>query len=197
MSEIATVIALTGVGFAATNLDNLVLLITWLVMPATRPLEVLGGLVLGMAGLIGLCYGVALSAEFFPVQFLGLLGVVPLVMGTRHLVRWWRRGADGQHNGPGGAAVLTVAGVQLANGTDTVVVFAPLLADTRGELDLWVVATFLSSVLVWFGLALALARRARALGALDRYADLLAAVVMIAIGLYILDNTATDLVAGA
>ena len=197
MPDVATVIALTVVGFAATNVDNLILLTTWLVMPATKPSRVLGGLLLGMVVLILLCYGVAFSAEYFPVQFLGLLGVVPLVMGVFHLVRWWRRRTDDHRGGQGAAEVLAVAGTQLANGTDTVVVFAPLLADTRGDLDLWVVATFLLALLVWFGFARVLARRAQTLGALDRYADLLAAGVMIAIGLYILDNTATDLLAGS
>ena len=93
--------------------------------------------------------------------------------------------------------VGAIAGVQLANGTDTVVLFAPLLADTRGDLDGWVVASFFAMLILWFLLALTLAGRARTLGAIDRYGDLLAAVVMIAIGLYILDNTATDLIAGA
>ena len=55
---------------------------------------------------------------------------------------------------------------------------------------------FTAMVLIWFALARFLEARASRLRVLERYGEWLAPVVLVAVGLYILDNTATDVIAG-
>jgi cadmium resistance protein CadD (predicted permease) len=74
-----------------------------------------------------------------------------------------------------------------------VLVFAPLLADSRLVFDAEIAVLFLLLVVAWFGLARLLGAHASRLPMLERLGRWLAPLVMIGVGLYILSNTATDM----
>lgn len=200
MAELLAVAGLTVVGFAATNIDNLILLVTWLITPNSRAEQVFAGYTLGMFGLLALCYVVALSAAFVPVEYLGFLGVVPVGLGIKKLwdLRRMKSEVSAVTRPTLGARSLvpTIALTQVGNGADTIVVFVPLLSDTMGGLDPLIALCFAAMVLIWFGTARFLALHARRLRMIERYGELVAPIVMIVIGLYILDNTATDMMPG-
>jgi cadmium resistance protein CadD (predicted permease) len=92
----------------------------------------------------------------------------------------------------GGTAAI--AATQLSNGVDTVLVFAPLLADSSFLFDVEIAVLFLLLVMLWFLLARVLSHRVSRLTVISRLGHWLAPLVMIGVGLYILSDTATDMV---
>ena len=133
------------------------------------------------------------------LQYLGYLGAVPIVLGLRLLLAQIRSGGDVQMDmsdeaqGATSTGVLALASTQLSNGVDTVLVFAPLLADSRFVFDVQIAVLFLLLMLLWFGLAKLLSAHAARLPVIARFGNWLAPLVMIGVGLYILGNTATDM----
>ena len=200
MEETLAIVGLTVVGFVATNIENLVLLVAWQIAPESRAGLIFVGYALAMTALISLCFMIALSAAFVPVEYLGFLGVAPLALGVKKLWELWRR-KEGMSDEflpveRVRSVVFSVALTQAGNGVDTIVVFIPLLADTTSDFDLLIAFCFAVVALIWFAASRFLAQKARGLALIGRYGDYIAPIVMIAVGLYILSNTATDLLPG-
>lgn len=187
--------------YVATNLDNLILLISLHARYSSRRLQVSLGYGLGMliVGVIALVVGKA--AEIIPVQYIGLLGLVPLIVGLRALfvvLRQHPPGTDPDPRTGDGRAVMVVTLVtQLSNGADTIVTFSILFADSGPATDLLISATFLAMLVLFAAAAVValshpwLAREARRIG------HYVTPLLMIAIGAYVLTNTATDRVPGS
>ena len=85
----------------------------------------------------------------------------------------------------------------MSNGTDSVLAFAPLLADSRMNIDLAIVVAFMLMVCVWFALAKYATTHAKRFNALTTWGQWVAPIIMIFVGLYIFDNTVTDMVPGS
>ncbi len=200
MLEVMTALGLIAISFAATNFDNLALLVSWLLAGTDDARRVLMGHLIGMGVLLALSVAFGEGADRLPLEYVGYLGVIPILMGLRGLHAVARRPGDEASDGSEierrGAGPLAIAATQVANGVDTVLVLGPLLADSEQGADLVMIGGFVAMVLIWFGLARLLEVRAARLRILHRYGDWLAPLVLIVVGLYILDNTATDVLLG-
>jgi len=127
-----------------------------------------------------------------------LFGLVPISIGIAELIQWRRRGvkptianeksADGVQKG------FTVTLIsQLGNGADTLVVFGVLFADSMPSADILIIIT-LAVMAVIFVLAGIYTVRHPAPGKwIDRYAHRAMPFILILVGVYVLANTATDL----
>lgn len=183
--------------FAATNIDNLALLVGWLLAGRGRNRQILGGHLLGMLTILGLTVAFGLGANLLPLEYVGYLGVIPVSLGLKGLYDLSRNSSDAKDDAVSEhIAPLSIAATQVANGVDTVLVFGPLLADSESKIDLVVVIGFVLMTFAWFGLARFLERHASRLTILDRYGHWVAPIVLILVGLYILDNTSTDVLPG-
>ena len=197
MEAFLTLFGVVALAFASTNLDNLLLLVGWQMARAVSPLTLFAGYALGMFGVLLTAVLIGLVGYLFPVEYLGYLGVIPVLLGIRLLAQSFRnegaaQGSD-QAAVPAATGIITLASTQLSNGVDTVLVFAPLLADSSLIFDAEIAGLFLLLVVAWFALARLLAANALKLPALERLGRWLAPIVMIGVGLYILGNTATDM----
>jgi len=199
MAGALTMIVLVAGTFAATNVDNLVLLVGWMLSGRVPRRHIFSGYAVGMALLLAVTIGLGFSSNLMPVQYLGYLGVIPVLLGVKMLFNLWRKTNsdldDFQAPSPK-SSIVAIASTQLANGVDTILVFSPLLADSSGDIDYVIVNSFTVMVAVWFGVACFLALHASRLKYVTLAGQWIAPVVMIIVGIYILDNTATDLVAG-
>ena len=195
-----TVFSVVAVSYASTSLDNLVLLVGWLLSGSMSRSSIFAGYILGMLAVLAIAFGLGLVSYLMPVQYLGYLGVIPILLGLKMLVELRRDTAadreaiDASRHVATGAAIAAVALTQLSNGVDTVLVFAPLLADSRMDVDLMIIGSFVLMVVGWCGLANGLTLHAKRVQSLTSTGRWLAPVVMIAVGIYILSNTATDMV---
>lgn len=187
--------------FALTNIDDIVVLALFFGQATTRAgrLRVVLGQYIGFAGILLAAVVGTLGAGLLPEQAIPYLGLIPLILGLRAAWRVWRerRGrADDVHaedpESPQVAvsgrqpAILTVAGVTLANGGDNIGVYVPVFAATGiGGLVTYVVV-FLLLVAVWCVAGWWFASRPVVAQVLTRWGHLILPLVLIGIGLIIL-----------
>lgn len=197
--DVLTALGLVATSFAATNVDNLALLVGWMLAGQASARQAFLAHMLGMLTLLGLAFVFGLGADLFPVESVGYLGAIPIGLGAKGLLDLFRKDATDETvpGAPGRRPlVLSIAATQVANGADTVLVFGPLFADSARGIDPVVLGGFIGMALLWFGLAGLLARHAARLRFVERIAPWVAPIFLIVIGVYILLDTRTDVVPG-
>jgi cadmium resistance protein CadD (predicted permease) len=193
--DLLTVVALTGVTFVGTSFDNLLLLIGFLGHGDVQRRNV----VLGYAGavllMVAAVFSLSSAAHFAPQRYIGYLGLIPIGLGLLHL--WGlvrgreaepRRAATPQAT----TGALSVGLVMLANSGDTFAALVTLFADTQSALILPMTATLLAMVFAWGAVAEWLVSHPSLAGAVRIIARYALPFLLIAIGLYILSDSGTD-----
>ncbi len=201
MSELIEIIAITAGAFFATNLDNLVLLVALYARYDRHSALVTAGYFTGalLIGSISLAIGEA--GEFIPLEYLGFLGVIPVMIGVIALVNLFRHRAieDADQipiNSSGQGAFGTTLTTQLSNGTDTILTFSIILADSKDAMDYRIIPAFVFMTAVFAVTAYYSLRHRWLSNFLSRYGHYLTPFILIFIGCYVLANTATDLMPG-
>ena len=192
-----TIVPVTLVAFLATNLDNFTLLVALLAQHRSNRLTVLLAYVATMLIAIGLAYFAGRTADFLPVEYLGFLGVIPLTLGIVGLAKLaMRPPGDSQHmasNVTANRAVFVTALLtQLGNCADTIVTFGALFADSNPSSDVLIVSTAVLLALLFAVASVYTLGQPVVARLADRHAHRVTPLLLIAIGFYILLNTATD-----
>jgi len=193
-------VILAVVVFAATNVDDLVVIVAFLSDPAMRARAVVAGQLLGIAALVAGCALIASLALAVPPAWIALLGLVPLGMGVRQLLAARKpsavtgaeqeaqaRALERRVEGRLHSQALAVAGVTIANGGDNVGVYVPLFAADLGRVPLYA-AVFLALTLVWCAVGLQLVNAPVVAARLQRHGHIVLPFVLIALGLAILSG---------
>jgi cadmium resistance protein CadD (predicted permease) len=201
MSEILTVVALAASAFIGTNLDNLILLAALLSRYRPHTSVVTTGYISGMFLIGVICVVIAKAGDFIPVEYFGLLGVIPILIGLKALIQLFRSAqsleASVVASGESSKAIfMTVLATQFANGADSIISFSLIFADTKANLDLPIFLTFMGMSGVFAGLAYYSMSHQKVSEVLNRFGQYVTPFILIFVGFYILSNTATDLVAG-
>ena len=182
--------------FAATNVDDLVVLSAFFGDSKIKPWSIVSGQFLGIGALVLASAIAGAAAVAVPEGWPSILGVAPLALGVYKgvlLVRS-RSGTampsdedEPQPTAVGRSQMLAVAAVTLANGGDNIAVYVPLLAANRHAIALYVVV-FAILTGVWCALGFLLVNN-RLIGArLRRYGRAALPVVLVVIGLHILSG---------
>lgn len=200
MFETATIVAIAAGAFIATNLDNLVLLVTFYSRHQQQHKTITAGYICGMALIATIFFIIGESGDFIPVDYLGLLGIIPMTIGVLGFLQLFRpQTADNPARAVTGlqqkALFLAVLMTQLSNGTDTIITFSVLLADSTDKIDYIIIPAFLVMVLLFSTLAKFSLKHPGFSHFLDRYGRYLTPLILILVGWYIVSDTATDLVA--
>ena len=201
MAEILTIIAVTAGAFIGTNLDNLVLLVALYARYWQHSSIVSAGYAAGMLVIAGICLLIGEVGELIPLNYLGLLGVIPITSGVIALLQLFRKTDTG---GLGSVAIdsgrntvfVTVLTIQLGNSADSIITFSVLLADSADAPDYLIGSTFMAMVMVFAWLARYTLKHRRFNDFLKRYGHFITPFILILVGVYILSNTATDLMPG-
>ncbi len=201
MSEILIIIAVTSAAYIGTNLDNLLLLVALYSRFEKHPVTVTAGYFSGMLiiGFITLVIGEA--GEFIPLGYLGLLGVIPMMMGFIALWKLFRNTEPLEAVGVAGnyspfTVLFTLIITQLSNGADSIITFSALLADSTDAADYLIAPTFLAMIAVFSGMAYYSVKHPGLSQFFVRYGQYVTPFILIMVGFYILSNTASDLVPG-
>ena len=199
MLEIVIVIGVAAGAFMATNLDNLVLLVALFGRYSDRRYEVMFGYLAGMLVIAGVTYYVGKLAGTAPVQYLGLLGVIPVLIGVTELFRLFRnRGVvrDPVVPGAGSTAVAATLTAQLGNSSDTIITYSVLFSDSNDLGDNLVLATFGGMALMLALIAYLAQSHPWLSRPVQLYGHYITPLILITVGLYVLSNTALDMLPG-
>ena len=193
-----TIPILVASSFFATNVDNLLLLVGWMLSGRASLLRLFAAYVLATLAVLAVSVALGQSANVIPVYYIGYLGLVPILLGLKVFADQIRsRGIQPETTTTGAYSVAAVTTTLFSNSVDTMLVFAPLLSDSHAGADRIVIVAYLAMALAWFLAAHLFSQRARELRHLATAAQWITPVIMIAVGLYILDNTLTDVYPGS
>ncbi len=189
-------VALAAAVFAATNVDDIVLLAAFFADERIPRAAIVIGQFAGIFALTAASAVAAYAALAVPGEWVALLGFIPLSMGVAQLWALWRRGVRNAEAGeeteprptPGrrlGSHSLRVMAVTIANGGDNLGVYIPVFATDVGSIPSFaVVFGVLTAVLCAAGYLLVNNPVGRALT--RRGGRIVLPVALIAVGLYVL-----------
>jgi len=193
----ATTCALGVTLFAATDLDDLFVLVGFFASPTFRSRNVVIGQYLGIGALVLLSMVVALVALVIPSAYTGLLGIAPIAIGIKKLVDLWGREEKGEEElesyaqNASHSQLFTVAVVTFANGGDNVAVYAPAFAVHSGAEVALIASVFALMTAVWCMLAYWLVHHPTVGAPIRRYGHRLLPFVLIGLGVLIMEKAGT------
>lgn len=185
-----TALVLVPFAYAATNIDNLLIMASLGAGRASR-----GHLVAGFVVASGCVLLIASTAMFIdrllPDAVLGYLGFVPISIGAYLLLF---TSSEAENASRGAATWPAIAGLLLANSGDTLFALGPLFAESGSDARLGLAIGFALTATVWLLLILNMSQRVARSATLRRLGHRIAPWMMILVGLYILADSATDVV---
>lgn len=178
------------VAHVLTNLDNLAIMVG-LILTVGR-LRAVAGFLIAQFLVLWAAWALASGLVSEMPQVVGYFGVIPLSLGLVALWRNWRGYGEFGQPSLGKMRFLAVAALFLSVSFDSFAVLAPLLADSEPVYRLAAVSGAAIASLFIAGAGMVLSNLTPI--AVDRMMRLerFAPYVMIAVGIYILLNTATD-----
>ena len=196
MVTFTTVLFLAVTLFAATNVDDLFVLLGFFADPQFQPREIICGQFLGIGALVLVSLAAALVALAIPPADVSLLGLLPFAIGCKKLADLWRGREQSEeeledHAVPAQGSrgrILAVMAVTIANGGDNVGAYTPLFAIHPGLETAMIIGVYAVMTAFWC-LAAHWMVNHRTLGApIRRYGHRLLPFVLIGLGLMILQK---------
>lgn len=194
MNSIFTDVALGAVVFAATNIDDIILLVIFFSQTSRtfRTVHIVTGQTLGFSVLVVISLIGYVGGQTFPRAWVGLLGVVPMALAIQR----WRQHRDNPEATKATArsataSIMAVATVTFANGADNLGVYTPLFASSDAQRLTLVLVTFYLLLAVWCYLGALIGRHPPVAPILARYGDFIVPWVFLGLGVYILVEAGT------
>ncbi|MGW5669226.1 cadmium resistance transporter [Micromonospora sp. NPDC003776] len=186
MIEPLTAAAAAALVFAATNIDDIIVLTVLFVAARRagrpRPRDIVAGQYLGIGALLAAAVVAAAGLLVVPDPWTGLLGLLPIALGVRALLA---RPADDEPPAAVGS-LLGVAGVTIANGADNIAVYVPVFRSLDPAAGVVWLVVFAGLVALWCTVAALLGGHPRVVGLVGRAGHWLVPAVFVAIGATIL-----------
>jgi cadmium resistance protein CadD (predicted permease) len=204
LSRMLSLALLTIVAYAATNIDNLFVLLAFLAEAGAERRRVIVGQYAGSLILIAGSFALAALLTHLPPAYVGLLGFLPIAVG---LSKAWERFGPGharqdettrnsagnpatagpatlatQAFAPRGSSAWTVACMAVANGSDNLAVYVPLYASHSIREGAFISLVFVVMVALWCASAVALVEHPLLGAPIRRYGTALLPLILIAIG---------------
>ncbi|MFM7408174.1 MAG: cadmium resistance transporter [Cuspidothrix sp.] len=211
MNSLITAITQGIIAFAATNIDDIIILLLFFsqIDNNFRRRHILIGQSLGLAAIIILSLPGFFGGLVIKRELIGLLGLLPIGIGIKQLLNREQENAEVQivntdfvessHPNPIFSFLLSilhpntykVAAVTVANGGDNISIYIPLFAgQSLGSLGI-ILTVFFVMVGVWCGIAYLLSCQATIGYILSRYGKAIVPFVLIGLGLFIMYERGT------
>lgn len=189
-SAVIAALLLVPVAYAATNVDNLLIMASLSAGPASRRSVIVGFLVASVTVLTIVSLA-SFIESLVPARLLGYLGLVPISIGVYLLF-------SNKASTAGASRTVTtwptIAVLLFANSGDTVFALGPLFAESSDDARIGLATGFALIAGLWLLLILTVSSKVAESESLSRLGHRLAPWMMIIVGLYILSDSTTDLV---
>jgi cadmium resistance protein CadD (predicted permease) len=180
--------------FAATNIDDAVVLVVLNMASrgggTPKRWEIWAGQYLGFAVILLVSSTAALGLRAVPVEWVGLLGLIPLLLGIRGLITLVRTRRDADPDPPVMATgLISVVAVTVANGGDNLALYTPMfriMGVAEGAVTL---AVFAVCTALWCLAGQLAVSHQRVVETLQRSSRWLVPVVFVLLGSYIIGRS--------
>lgn len=139
--------------FAATNLDDIFVLVGFYATGKIAVRQVVAGQYIGIGLLVGVSLIAALVALVIPPAWLGLLGLAPIALGIKALVDRSKPEDEAEEatstRGSAFGHMMSVAAVTIANGGDNIGVYTPMFATQPVSTTAITLTVFAIMTAVW------------------------------------------------
>ena len=191
MTETAIGLAISAsLAQIGTNFDNLALLFA--LIHAAGRVPSIAAYAAAQTIVLLVSWGIGTGASGFGGGQIGLIGLLPIGLGVWGLRQRWGAGPDAAAPLPKQTSFGILVPVFLSLSGDSFAVIAPLFLDTAPHLRMAVAVGSAAAILVMSGAAWLASNAADRLGGNMRRAEVLSPYIMIAAGVYVLWNSATD-----
>lgn len=192
-------IGLVGIGiaaFAATNIDDIFVLMMFFSSISFSVRHVIFGQYLGISLLIGISVAGSLISLVVPTYIIGLMGIVPIAIGVKNLVEIRKKDQAPSRQtvedtkDKSYLSFLAVAAVTFSNGGDNIGVYVPLFSkyNTMGEITTFTL-TFLAMTAVWCTAAHFFVNHPLVASRVRHIGTIVLPFVLIGLGIYILTDS--------
>jgi cadmium resistance protein CadD (predicted permease) len=182
-------LGLAIVVFASTNIDDIFVLVSFFAEARLRARNIVVGQYAGIGALLIVSLGASLVSLFLTPTYIGLLGVLPILIGIKRLVELRRNVSEkmlpSEQQSGACRQIALVAAVTIANGGDNVVVYAPLFATQSASEIAVMAAVFMGMTALWIAIAYRLVTHPRIGTPIRRYGHIAVPFVLVGLGLYI------------
>ncbi len=191
MTEILSTVFVAAIAFAACNIGELFILMSFYLDRRFSTTEVVTGQYVSATALVVLCLVIAFGFTAFSPEWLRFLGILPIAIGIKNLMQartllrqeLREEKTTVRHMG---INLLSVTAVTFADGSDNVGVFAPLFAHQSALQVSITVAVFIVLIGVWCWAAHYLLHHEKLGRHIRRWGVYIAPIALIIIGLVIL-----------
>jgi len=196
MTDIPSLIAIGVAAFAATNIDDIFVLMIFFSSSMTFPVK---QVVLGQYIGIGLLVAISALGSFIslavPPYIIALLGIVPIVIGVKKLIAFRKKKESNskqavQDKKKNNLNFAAVAAVTFSNGGDNIGIYTPLFAKYNSVSQITALATiFMAMTAVWCIAAYYLVNHPLVASKISRIGHIILPFVLIGLGIYILTDS--------
>jgi cadmium resistance protein CadD (predicted permease) len=193
MVDILGLVAIGVAAFAATNIDDIFLLMMFFSSLSFPVRQVVLGQFLGLGLLIIISALGSLISLVVPTHFIGLMGIVPIAIGIKNLIEIRRKdNSPSRHvfqdkKNRSYLSFLSVAAVTFSNGGDNIGVYVPLISNynTLSQIT-GLTVVFLMMTAVWCAAAYYFVNHPIVASRIRHVGNIVLPFVLIGLGIYIL-----------
>ena len=191
MLDILVLVA--AVAFAATDIDDLFLLMIFFSSRTFPPRQVALGQFVGIGLLVAVSILGSLIALVVPIYVIGLLGLVPIAIGIKEIIEIRNNDTSTQtlpKKNKSYLAFLTVTAVTVSNGGDNIGVYVPLFSkyNTLDQIIMFT-SVFIAMTAVWCIAAYYLVNHPLLASRIRHTGNIIMPFVLIGLGIYILTES--------
>lgn len=180
--------------FITTNLDDIFILILLFSQKDSEEKQsrndvskIVLGQYLGFGFILGLSLLGSFGATFIPIEWTGILGFLPIYLGSRMLVEQKQVNlADSDSVFKIKISVISIAALTIANGGDNIGIYMPYFLTLQPIQIIVTSVTFFVLLAIWCWLGYKLAQLNQIAKTLEKYGKKIVPFVFIGLGLYIL-----------
>ena len=195
MVDIIGLIAIGVAAFVATNIDDIFVLMIFFSSLAYSIRQIVLGQYIGIGLLIAISGIGSLIAFVVPTYVIGLMGIVPIAIGIKHLVEVRRK------DNPSRQVVqdkmnksylffLSVAAVTFSNGGDNIGVYIPLFSKYNTISEIFALTTvFIAMTAVWCIAAYYFVNHPLIASRIRHTGNIILPFVLIGLGIYVLTDS--------
>ena len=188
-----TLIITSIISFASTNIDDIFVLMLFFSQTddKLKNRHIILGQYLGIGILVGLSLLGVFGIQFVPERFIGLLGIIPIVLGVKAWIEYKKNKTNTDDDESGlkksvNSGIISVILVTVANGADNIGVYIPLFAAYSLYQLVIVIFIFIIMIGLWCFAGYRIANFPKIKLWIQKYKNYIVPIIFIGIGIFIL-----------